>query len=193
MISEIKKSICSNIKVTKKIFQDENLLKNIEDVSKCIINTLNNGNTIFTCGNGGSMADAIHFTAELMGRFQLNRTSFPSITLGTNVSNILAIANDFGYRKIFSRELSALACRGDVLVLFSTSGKSENIIEAIKTAHEKEVLVIAFLGQEITDYEDLIDFSLHIPSTYTPRIQELHTLIFHSICELVEENICNIT
>lgn len=77
MISEIKKSICSNIKVTKKIFQDENLLKNIEDVSKCIINTLNNGNTIFTCGNGGSMADAIHFTAELMGRFQLNRTSFP--------------------------------------------------------------------------------------------------------------------
>lgn len=80
-----------------------------------------------------------------------------------------------------------------MLVLFSTSGKSENIIEAIKTAHEKEVLVIAFLGQEITDYEDLIDFSLHIPSTYTPRIQELHTLIFHSICELVEENICNIT
>ncbi|HFI0035616.1 TPA: SIS domain-containing protein [Streptococcus suis] len=189
MINIVKKSLESNIDVTSKIVNDENFLRKIENISEHIIETLNNGNTVFTCGNGGSMADALHFTAELVGRFRSNRTSLPSITLGTNASNISAIANDFGYNKVFSRELSGLASRGDILVFFSTSGNSDNIIEAIKVSQDLGIKVVAFLGEKLTDYEGSLDFTVHIPSTETPRIQELHTLIFHSICEIIDQRL----
>lgn len=147
---------------------------------------LKNGNTIFWCGNGGSAAESSHLAVELIGRFKNNRRPLPSVSLNADTSALTCIANDFGYDEIFARQLEGLAKKGDVLVVLSTSGKSENILRALIKAKEVGVTTIALLGKGGGQAMALADHSIVIDSTETARIQEIHLLLGHTFCEFAE-------
>ena len=142
--------------------------------------------TIFWCGNGGSAADSQHLSAELVGRFKLNRKPLKSVALTTDTSAITAIANDYTFRKVFSRQLDGLGNEGDLIVIISTSGNSKNIIEVLKTAKKKKIKSIALLGNNGGQCKKYSDMSLIVPSTNTARIQECHILIGHIFCEIID-------
>ena len=147
---------------------------------------LKNGKTIFWCGNGGSAAESSHLAVELIGRFKNNRRPLPSISLNADTSALTCIANDFGYDEIFARQLEGLASRGDVLVVLSTSGKSENILRALRKAKEIGVVTIALLGKGGGQALDLADHAIVIDSIETARIQEIHLLLGHTFCEYAD-------
>jgi D-sedoheptulose 7-phosphate isomerase len=147
---------------------------------------LKQGNTVFWCGNGGSAAESSHLAVELIGRFKNNRRPLPSISLNSDTSAITCIANDFGYDEIFARQLEGLAKQGDVLVVLSTSGRSENILRALRRAKELGVITIALLGKDGGEALNLADHSIVIDSSETARIQEIHLLIGHTFCEFAE-------
>ena len=147
---------------------------------------LEQGKTIFWCGNGGSAAESSHLTVELIGRFKNNRRPLPSISLNSDTSAITCIANDFGYDEIFARQLEGLAKEGDVLVVLSTSGKSENILRALRKAKELGVTSIALLGKGGGEAANLASHTIIIESSETARIQEIHLLIGHTFCEFAE-------
>jgi D-sedoheptulose 7-phosphate isomerase len=147
---------------------------------------IQNGNTIFWCGNGGSAAESSHLAVELIGRFKKNRRSLPSISLNADSAAITCIANDFGYDQIFSRQLEGLSKKSDVLVVLSTSGMSENIINALNQAKSMGVTSIALLGKGGGNAAALADYAIVVDSTETARIQELHLLIGHTLCEYAE-------
>ncbi len=163
----------------------ENLEKTIEKITEC----LKRGNKILICGNGGSAADSQHFAAELVGRFKLERKGVPAIALTTDTSILTAIGNDYGFNKIFERQVEALGEEGDLLVGISTSGNSENVIRAVEKAKEKGIYTIGLLGKNGGKLKDLVDLPLIVPSNDTPRIQECHVLIYHIICEEVEKKL----
>jgi len=148
--------------------------------------SLQAGNTIFWCGNGGSAAESSHLAVELIGRFKKNRRSLPSISLNADSAAITCIANDFGYDQIFSRQLEGLGQEGDVLVVLSTSGMSENITNALKQAKSMGVKTIALLGKGGGNAAALADYSIVIDSNETARIQEMHLLLGHTFCEYAE-------
>ena len=147
---------------------------------------LKQGNTIFWCGNGGSAAESSHLAVELIGRFKNNRRPLPSVSLNSDTSALTCIANDFGYDEIFARQLEGLAKPGDVLVVLSTSGKSENILRALQKANELGVTSIALLGKGGGPAANLADQTIIIESSETARIQEIHLLIGHTFCEFAE-------
>lgn len=167
----------------------ENNLPAIEDIASSWLSALKNGGKIIFMGNGGSAADAQHLAAELIGRFKKNRKSLPAIAITTNTSSITAIANDFGFDEIFSRQIEALASAPDVVVGISTSGKSPNVIKAIKKANEMSIKTVGFLGKNGGELKSLVKLPFIISSEDTPRIQEMHILAGHIICEIVEENL----
>jgi len=144
------------------------------------------GNTIFWCGNGGSAAESSHLAVELIGRFKNDRRPLPSVSLNSDTSALTCIANDFGYDEIFARQLEGLAKPGDVLVVLSTSGKSENILRALQKANELGVTSIALLGKGGGPAANLADQTIIIESSETARIQEIHLLIGHTFCEFAE-------
>ena len=154
--------------------------------AKVIANALQNKNTIFWCGNGGSAAESSHLAVELIGRFKNNRRSLPSLSLNADTSAITCIANDFGYDEIFSRQLEGLGKKGDVLVVLSTSGKSENILRVLRKAKDLGVVSIALLGKGGGIASSLSDYSIVIDSEETARIQEVHLLLGHTLCEYAE-------
>ncbi len=147
---------------------------------------LKQGNTIFWCGNGGSAAESSHLAVELIGRFKNNRRPLPSVSLNSDTSALTCIANDFGYDEIFARQLEGLAKPGDVLVVLSTSGKSENILRALRKANELGVTSIALLGKGGGPAANLASHTIIIESSETARIQEIHLLIGHTFCEFAE-------
>jgi D-sedoheptulose 7-phosphate isomerase len=147
---------------------------------------LKQGNTIFWCGNGGSAAESSHLAVELIGRFKNNRRPLPSVSLNSDTSAITCIANDFGYDEIFARQLEGLAKPGDVLVVLSTSGKSENILRALRKANELGATSIALLGKGGGPAANLANHRIVIESSETARIQEIHLLIGHTFCEFAE-------
>ena len=154
--------------------------------AKVIANALKNKNTIFWCGNGGSAAESSHLAVELIGRFKNNRRSLPSLSLNADTSAITCIANDFGYDEIFSRQLEGLGKKGDVLVVLSTSGNSENISRVLRKAKDLGVVSIALLGKGGGIAASLSDYSIVIDSEETARIQEVHLLLGHTLCEYAE-------
>jgi D-sedoheptulose 7-phosphate isomerase len=163
--------------------------KHGETFSKCaevVSKALAQDNTIFWCGNGGSAAESSHLAVELIGRFKNNRRALPSLSLNADTSAITCIANDFGYEEIFARQLEGLAKEGDVLIVLSSSGKSENILRVLRKAKEIGVTSIALLGKGGGQALALSDFSIVIESHETARIQELHLLIGHTFCEFAE-------
>ena len=144
---------------------------------------------ILTCGNGGSAADAQHFSSELLNRFERERPPLPAIALTTDSSTLTSIANDYDYREIFSKQVRALGQAGDVLLAISTSGNSPNIVRAINAAHERNMRVIAFTGRdggEIARHLGEADVELRVPAERTARIQEVHLLLIHCLCDLID-------
>ena len=158
----------------------------IRDAAVTMIKSLALGKTLFWCGNGGSAADCQHMAAELVGRFKKDRKPLRSIALTTDSSILTCISNDYEYEDIFSRQLNALASEGDVLIVISTSGNSKNVVNALKAAQNLSVSTIALLGKDggkCTAYSNL---SIIVPSNSTARIQEVHILIGHMLCDLIE-------
>jgi len=165
------------------------LAKDIVSSSERIYKALEKGNTLLICGNGGSAADAQHFAAELTGRYKKERKGLSAVALTTDTSALTAIGNDYGFDYVFSRQVEALGKKGDVLFLISTSGNSANLIEAAKKAREIGMSTIALLGKEGGRLKGICDHSLVIPSDNTPRIQEMHVMIVHMICEQIENKL----
>lgn len=162
------------------------LVSDIEKASAIMIKAIKNGNKIMLCGNGGSAADSQHFAAELSGRYLEDRDALACIALTTDTSALTAIGNDFGFEFVFSRQVEALAKKGDVLLAISTSGNSQNIINAINVAKSKGCVTMGLSGKDGGKMNDCLDLNIIIPSSSTPRIQEMHLLIEHILCNLIE-------
>jgi len=166
----------------------EHMQGDLEVASKLIIDTLKSGNKILLCGNGGSAADAQHIAAELTGRYKTERRGLPGIALTTDTSALTAIANDYGYDRVFDRQFEALANKGDLLIGISTSGNSKNIISALKLAKEMGCATVGFSGRDGGAMNEVCDINLVVPSDDTPRIQEIHILLGHTICQIIDNN-----
>jgi D-sedoheptulose 7-phosphate isomerase len=151
------------------------------------IDCLKNGGKILLFGNGGSAADAQHIAAELVGRYKVERKSLPAIALTTDTSVLTAIGNDFGYDHLFDRQVEALANKGDLAIGISTSGNSINVINALKVASKLSCNTIGFSGQHSGEMDKICNINLSVPSEDTPRIQEMHILIGHTICHLIDQ------
>lgn len=169
------------IELSKSFISQIILLKNK------IIECLESENKIVIFGNGGSASDAQHFAAELIGRFRIERKSLPAIALTTDTSIITAIGNDYGFDHVFERQCNGLVKKNDMIFAISTSGKSKNVIEGINASKNKGAMIVGLLGNDGGIIKSLCDISLVVPSKSTPRIQEVHRLIMHAICELVDE------
>ena len=144
---------------------------------------------ILSCGNGGSAADAQHFSSELLNRFEMERPGLPAMALTTDASTVTSISNDYSYDEIFSKQVRALGKPGDVLLGISTSGNSENVIRAIDAAHERGMKVVAFSGRDGGRMADMFaegDVEIRVPATRTARIQEVHLLVIHCLCDLID-------
>ena len=178
----------SKVKILKELLSgvDSKYGDTFNASAKVIANALQNKNTIFWCGNGGSAAESSHLAVELIGRFKNNRRSLPSLSLNADTSAITCIANDFGYDEIFSRQLEGLGKKGDVLVVLSTSGKSENILRVLRKAKDLGLVSIALLGKGGGIAASLSDLPIVIDSEETARIQEMHLLLGHTLCEYAE-------
>ena len=148
---------------------------------------LKSGNKVLFCGNGGSAADAQHLAAELIGRFQKERRSLASVALTTDTSILTAVANDYGYDEVFARQVEGLGRSGDVLIGISTSGNSANVVKAALKARDTGMHTIAFTGEGGGKLKDICDITFAVPSKVTARIQEMHIMVGHIICELVED------
>lgn len=183
----IKKRIQESIDVKTLILQNEQLCGSIMEAATVMKEAIMTGNKVLFCGNGGSASDALHLTGELLGRFQKERQGLAAISLNSDVATMTAIANDYGYNKVFSRTVEALMKPRDVLVGISTSGKSENVFQAILKAKETGGKTVGFLGKDGGRIRDNCDISIVVPSDCTARIQEAHIMIGHIICELIEE------
>lgn len=158
----------------------------IINISEAIVSAMKTGKKLITFGNGGSAADAQHIVAEFTGRYKLEREPLPAIALTTNTSALTAIANDYDFNNIFIRQLSALGQKGDVVIGFSTSGTSQNVLEAFEYAKKAGIEIIAFVGEKKEHLEKYTDYIISVPSSHTPIIQEMHIMIGHIICDIVE-------
>ena len=162
----------------------------INSAVQLIINSIQNGNKLIIFGNGGSAADAQHIAAELVGRYKVERKGLPAIALTTDTSALTAISNDYGYDRVFKRQVEALAHKEDVVIGISTSGTSSNVINGLKTAKELGCKIIGFSGHDGGKMNNLCDVNLVVPSGDTPRIQEMHIVIAHTLCHLIDLDIC---
>lgn len=165
---------------------DEALLACVESAAKACITALSNGGKILLAGNGGSAADAQHIAGEFVSRFAFDRPGLPAIALTTDTSTLTAIGNDYGYEKLFSRQMQAHARKGDVFIAYSTSGKSPNVIAALQEAKIRGVVCIGMTGNRGGPMKELCDHYLDVPSADTPKIQEGHAVLGHILCGLVE-------
>ena len=162
------------------------IYESVESAAQICINTLKNGNKILIFGNGGSAADAQHIAAELVGRYKVERKGLPAIALTTDSSALTCISNDYGYEQVFNRQVEALANKGDVAIGISTGGTSSNVINALDTAKNMGCKTIGFSGRGGGEMNILCDVNLVVPDDDTPRIQEMHILIGHTICQLID-------
>ncbi len=160
-----------------------------------MVDALLNNHKILACGNGGSAADAQHFSAEMLNRFESERPSLPAIALTTDTSTITSIGNDYHFNEIFSKQIKALGQPGDVLLALSTSGHSKNVIEAIVTAHQRQMIVIALTGRDGGDIPPLLnptDIEIRVPSESTARIQETHGIVIHCLCDIIDKQLFSV-
>ena len=167
----------------------EELIIPIKHAANCISDSLLNEGKILSCGNGGSAGDAQHFSAELLNRFEIERPGLPAVALTTDSSTLTAIANDYEYDQIFSKQILALGTNRDVLLAISTSGNSSNIIKAVQAAHERNMLVLSLTGNKGGKLAKLLkgnDIEIRVPSDRTARIQEIHLLVIHCLCDIID-------
>ena len=173
---------------TKKRAQDD-LVAVIQDAGSLMVNILLNEGKILSCGNGGSAADAQHFSAELLNRFEKERPGLPAVALTTDSSTLTAIANDYSFKQVFSKQVRAIGRSNDLLLAISTSGNSDNVIEAINAAHDRDISVIALTGKDggaIAKILNQKDIEIRAPSERTARIQEVHLVVIHCLCDFID-------
>ena len=187
MIDYIKSEVAASAETKQKILADEAFLTKIEAVLKASVAVYKNNKKILIAGNGGSAADAQHFAAELVGRYGFDRPSLPALALTTDTSNLTAIGNDYGYDQVFSRQLEGMGQEGDLFIGISTSGNSQNILNAFTSAKAKGITTVALTGRDGGKMAEVADYTLIVPSNATPRIQESHLLIEHMICDAIEK------
>ncbi|WP_461831276.1 D-sedoheptulose 7-phosphate isomerase [Aquifex sp.] len=187
------------IELVRKIFKESAEVKlaflelyeeRIVEVAGIIATALKDGNKVILFGNGGSAADAQHIAAELVGRFKRERRPLPAIALTTDTSILTALGNDYGFETIFERQVEALCIPGDVAIGITTSGNSENVIRGLKKAHDLGATTVAFTGRNGGKVAEIAHYTFIVPSYETPRIQECHITLGHTICELVDKILC---
>lgn len=174
------------------IITADTLPSTIAKAGEMIVDALLNNHKILACGNGGSAADAQHFSAEMLNRFECERPSLPAIALTTDTSTITSIGNDYHFNEIFSKQIKALGQAGDILLALSTSGNSKNVIEAIVAAHSRQMRVIALTGKNGGDIPPLLnagDLEIRAPSDSTARIQEVHGIVIHCLCDIIDKQL----
>jgi D-sedoheptulose 7-phosphate isomerase len=187
VIERIKQNFHDSI--STKNLSAELLSETIAKAGELMVQALLENHKILSCGNGGSAADAQHFSSEMLNRFETERPSLPAIALTTDTSTLTSIANDYQFDEIFSKQIKALGQPGDILLAISTSGNSKNIIQAIHSAHDRELHVIALTGREGGPIGSLMqsnDIEIRVPAQATARIQETHLLIIHCLCDLID-------
>jgi D-sedoheptulose 7-phosphate isomerase len=189
MLDFIRAKIQDSVKLKTALVDNTVILGQVESLVNDIVSCYKNGGKVLWCGNGGSAADAQHLAAELSGRFYYDRPPLFSEALHVNTSYITAVANDYSYDVIYSRLVKAMGRKGDVLIGLSTSGNSKNVIEALNEANSTGMITAAFTGESGGKMKGLSKYLINIPSTDTPRIQECHMILGHTICELVESNL----
>ena len=185
-ISDILNDSFNNL---QKIINDKGLTAEIEIVTTKIIQAFKDGNKLLLCGNGGSASDAQHIAAELSGRFIKERKPLYAEALHVNSSYMTAVSNDYGFESTYSRMLEAIGKKGDVLIALSTSGNSENVINAVKMANSLGMLSVGMSGAMGGKIKDLCQHNIIIPSSNTPRVQEVHILVGHIFCQIIEEQL----
>lgn len=184
----IKQYLDNSLEARKRLNQDEELLEQIESVSKLIVQAYGKGKKVLIAGNGGSAGDAQHIAAEFVSRFLYDRPGLPAIALTTDSSMLTAIGNDYGFERLFSRQVQAQGMEGDIFIGISTSGNSKNIIAAVVEAKKKGITTVALCGSG-GELPSIVDIALQVPSDSTPYIQESHICIGHVICAYVEDQI----
>ena len=189
MKNYIKDQIKKSYETKQAIYENDALLDKIVEVAKKCVELYRGPNKTILAGNGGSAADAQHIAAELVGRYGFDRPSIPSLALTTDTSNLTAIGNDYGYDQVFSRQLDGMGQSGDIFIGISTSGNSQNIINAFEVAKKKNIFSVALVGKDGGKMAQMADIALVVPSDSTPRIQEAHILIGHILCDIIEKEI----
>lgn len=187
----IKKRITESIEVKKKLLENEKLLNNLGSLTVEIEKAIRNGHKLVLCGNGGSASDALHFAGEIVGRFIRERDAWPVVVLNADVATMTAIGNDYGYDEVFARQAQAHCQEGDVFIGISTSGNSENVLRALNMAKSKGCKIAALLGKDGGRIGKVADIPLIVPCNITARVQEVHILLIHIMCEQLEENMEN--
>ena len=178
--------------IQTKIETADTMAPAIAKVSEQLVACLVNGKKILSCGNGGSSGDAQHFSSEMLNRYERERPSLPAIALSTDTNTITAIANDYSYEEIFSKQIRALGQEGDVLLAITTSGNSKNLLRAIDAAHDRGMSVVALTGKDGGQIPPILrngDIELRVPSRSTARIQETHLVIIHCLCDLIDNQL----
>ncbi|MFZ9659651.1 MAG: D-sedoheptulose 7-phosphate isomerase [Arcobacteraceae bacterium] len=186
MINTINNEFDKHLETIKMV--KETMASDLARASQMVVDTLKNGKKVIICGNGGSAADAQHFAAELTGRYKTERRGLAGISLTTDTSAITAIGNDYGYDRIFDRQTEAIANEGDLLIGISTSGNSKNVINAFKVAKSMGCKTLGMSGRSGGAMNDACDFNLVVRCEDTPRVQEMHILFIHTICQIVDDN-----
>ena len=188
MLQIIKDRIKESINTKQSFLENEQEIKTVESIANIIINCYKNGGKVLVAGNGGSASDSQHFVAELVGRFLKERKALPAVAITANSSNLTCISNDYSYDDVFVRQVEALGNAGDVFVGITTSGNSKNIAKAMEKAKAQGLSTIGFLGKNGGICKDLSDEYI-CPQGPTARVQEVHILIIHILCELIENNL----
>lgn len=187
MIERIRTNFTDSIQI--KINSADSILNIVAEASEEIVQALLEGHKILTCGNGGSACDALHFSSEMLNRFKQERPSLPAIALTADIPTLTAIANDYHYNEVFAKQVRAIGSEKDILLAITTSGNSANIINAIKAAHDKGMVVIALTGNDggkVVENLHEKDIEIRVPAFDTARIQETHLLIIHCICDIID-------
>ena len=184
----VKQQIKESIQVKQAVLDSSVILTGIQALATLIVNSLKAGHKVLWAGNGGSAADAQHMAAELVNKFRMDRPGLCSIALTTDTSILTSIGNDYGFQRVFARQVEAIGAKGDVFIGISTSGNSENLVLAGEECKRKGITSVALVGDKPCRM-DSFDFVIHLPSQDTPRIQECQTLIGHIICDLVEKSL----
>lgn len=185
----IRAQIADSAATKQAILENQELINTIMNVAKACVEVYRHGKKTILAGNGGSAADAQHIAAELVGRYGFDRPSIPSLALTTDTSNLTAIGNDYGYDKVFSRQLEGMSQEGDLFIGISTSGNSQNIINAFESAKDRGVTTVALVGRDGGKMASIADYAIVVPSNATPRIQESHILIGHILCDIIEKEL----
>ena len=187
MLKSIQDEFQSHLETIQKVINNMEL--QLAEASQLAVETLRNGNKILICGNGGSAADAQHIAAELTGRYKTERRGLAGIALTTDTSALTAIGNDYGYDRVFDRQVESLANKGDLIIGISTSGNSKNVINALKVGKELGCKTLGLSGRDGGIMNEVCDINLVVPSNNTPRIQEMHILFGHTICQIIDNEL----